>query len=115
MTSGVVTAAPRYVSRLDAAINAQHFNLTVTAGGAIKIRARDTGEHLTTITSAISSPGPVWNEFNLSATVGSWKVSYAIIKLDNPPIICTWRFRDNILVRHLIASVRVCVCVSICV
>ena len=82
---GVVMAVPPYVSRLDAAINAQHFNLTVTAGGAIEIIARDTGEHLTTITSAFSSPGPVWNEFNLSATVGSWKVSYGTI---HPSAIC---------------------------
>lgn len=80
MLSQTAVTALMPVSRLEAAISGQHFNLTVADGGAIQIIACDTGEHLTTITSGFSAPGPVWNEFNLSSkTSDSWKVTACMI------------------------------------
>jgi hypothetical protein len=65
------------VSRLRAALGGQRFALTVSDGGAATLSATTgSGEHLTTVSSGFSSPGPEWNEFRAGpASAKHWKVT----------------------------------------
>ena len=60
----MTTAAPVFLSRLDAALGPQDFQLRVAAGGAAVLQS-STGETLSTISTSFSEPGPAWNNFSL--------------------------------------------------
>eukprot|EP01052_Picozoa_sp_SAG31_P029018 SAG31_NODE_2850_length_4998_cov_3.096346_4_plen_827_part_00 len=71
-----VLAAAGEVSQLQAAVGQQHFAVSVADGGAVTLTDPDTDEHLTTIVSSFSLPGPVWQNFTAEvAPSGNWQVS----------------------------------------
>ena len=63
------------VSRLRAALGGQSFSVAIAEGGAAVLTDADTGEHLTTLSSAFSMPGPLWQQnFSNSADSAGWQV-----------------------------------------
>jgi hypothetical protein len=70
------TEAADGVSQLAAALAGQQFAVTIAAGGAAVLTDSVSGEHLTTLTSSFSRPGPVWQNFSVEpSTSPIWQVA----------------------------------------
>ena len=69
-------AAPAAVSQLAEALGGQDFSVTIAAGGAAVLTDSVSGEHLSTVTSSFSRPGPIWQNFSVAASTDSlWQVT----------------------------------------
>ena len=76
LLASTTTSALETVSRLDGALSAQGFVLNVSSGGAAMLFASKGGggvEHLTTVTSSFSEPGPKYYTFSTEPAAG-WAV-----------------------------------------
>eukprot|EP01050_Picozoa_sp_SAG11_P033117 SAG11_NODE_11090_length_784_cov_1.335766_2_plen_130_part_00 len=62
----------RSVSKLVAALSGQDFRLSVAAGGAAVLTSRTSGEHLSTVSSVFSEPGPKWHSFGPQPNTSNW-------------------------------------------
>ena len=74
--AGATLGAP--VSQLRAALGGQSFAVSVAAGGAAVLKDPSSGEHLTTISSSFSLPGPIWQNFSASEATADalgWRVT----------------------------------------
>ena len=67
-------SADRVVSRLSVALGAQNFRLIIMDGGGATLTTAG-GEHLTSITSFFSEPGPVWHEMGSAPNATDWIVT----------------------------------------
>jgi hypothetical protein len=70
----LATAPARVVSKLAAALGPQHFSLAVAAGSAALLRGPG-GQHLTTLASSFSEPGPRWLNFSEAREARGWVVA----------------------------------------